>query len=104
MKSSLIGPCETWLDNDKQILRSLGIFFRKRGNICLHIRKGTPRIRKNDPEYFDNELKLIFTESNKYIFMTNAYVITAITLTLGPEIGPLGHIIEIHLKVPPINM
>ena len=25
-------------------------------------------------------------------------------LTLGPEIGPLGHIIEIHLKVPPINV
>ena len=29
---------------------------------------------------------------------------SAATLSLGPEIGPLGHIIEIHLKVIPMRM
>ena len=29
---------------------------------------------------------------------------SAATLTLGPEIEPLGHIIEIHIKIPPINI
>ena len=29
---------------------------------------------------------------------------SAATLTLGPEIGSLGHIVKMHLKVPPISM
>ena len=29
---------------------------------------------------------------------------SAATLTLGPEIEPLGHIIEMHIEVPPISM
>ena len=59
-------------------------------------------------------------ESNaKYVFILWRYYVSqspflykrpdgltssAATLTLGPEIEPLGHIIEIHIKVPPLNL
>ena len=29
---------------------------------------------------------------------------SAVILTLNPEIGPLGHIIEIQLKIPPVSI
>ena len=52
---------------------------RRGGGVSLHIREGIPHIRRNDLEYFDNELESIFIEIDKDVFMTHSNVIIAVT-------------------------
>ena len=48
------------------------------GGVSLHFRDGLPHIRGSDLEYFDNELKSIFNEIDKDVFMTHSYGFTAV--------------------------
>ena len=52
---------------------------RRGGGVSLHIRDGISYIRRNELEYFDNELESIFIEIDKNTFMTNSNVIIAVT-------------------------
>ena len=73
IKFSFIGISETWLDKDKQEFYDLQGYYcinryrenRRGGSVSLHIREGIPHIRRNDLEYFDNELESIFIEIDK---------------------------------------
>ena len=87
IKFSFIGLSETWLDKDKQEFYDLQGYYcinryrenRRGGGVSLHIREGIPHIRRNDLEYFDNELESIFIEIDKDVFMTHSNVIIAVT-------------------------
>ena len=87
IKFSFIGLSETWLDKHKQKFYDLQGYYcvkmyrenRMGGGVSLHIREGIPHIRRNDLEYFDNELESILIEIDKDIFMTHSKVIIAVT-------------------------
>ena len=86
MKYSFIGLTETWLDKDKEFYHLQGYSCinryrdnRRGGGVSLHIRDGISYIRRNDLEYFDNELESIFIEIDKNTWMTNSNVIIVVT-------------------------
>ena len=61
---------------------------------------------------FKRNLKYIFCSKEHYVILLqlkknkrpDGLTSSAATLTPGPEIGPLGHIIEMHIKLPQISM
>ena len=86
-KFSFIGLIETRLHKDKQELYDLQEYhcinrYRENmrgGSVSFHICEGIPHIRRNDLDYFGNELESIFIEIDKDIFIKHSNVIIAVT-------------------------
>ena len=87
MKFSFIGLTETWLDKDKEEFYDLQGYScinryrdnRRGGGVSHHIRDGISHIKRNELEYFDNDLESIFIGIDNNTFMTNSNIIIAVT-------------------------